>query len=878
MRQLALYPKLPAAQISRETGLQRNADCKRCPQHSGASTVCLKPELAKLGTAERALVVVGEAPIKHEDQIGRPFAGAAGRWLRDRLQKHWDGRVVFDYALRCLPSGEVAEEEIAACRPYLANILQSVRPERILAFGQNAMQSLLGRTVDLGSARKGYGWYFDPEAIEDGAHPWVPVFLLSNPSFALRNRFEGYDLEQDLIYALTRKLPVMEMTEQFVSVVETLEDARFALEKLRASGVCSYDTETSGRMHHAGFMVDAVTFWPKKAKTGFLFDAAINDPAIAAVLKEILVDERIQKTGHNVKYDMTACLADQRIAVMPNGILSCTRLSRKILEADVAADLATAAELVGQGGHKQEAADALKLVEADLTALANEGTQAPLKSGKTRPPYVPKALKRAQVHPTHLQLIRDQIITTRGAAYHYLDPMIRARYNARDAASTDALHTETSERIAKIPGHQAVHDEISVPATRALAWIEHWGFAADRDHVAVFSQYVESKITEEQQRLSGFAQINWNSPAQVSKVLFEDLKLPPPAKRTTTGYSTDAEALAPLVGKHPAVNSLLTLKKYVKLQGNYAAGMLPHIREDGRVHPTFLIDGSETGRLSCANPNLQNIPAPANDKEESDHVGKLARDIFYVPAGFKLLEGDMSQQELRVAAFISGDEVLCAEFLDPKVDIHKRTAATVYGVPESQVTEAQRNLSKRVTFGLIYGKTDHGLSKQLGISLAEAGEIRRAVLSRFKRLAAWIQEQIQYVREHGGVWSWWNGHPHARWRPLYGVADQSEKSFGKKFNAENAAVNGPIQGPAADYVTASLWPVVSWILQTGAPCKVVCTVHDSILVEVRNDFVETLARKMAAIMRSHNSLNVPLVPDFKMGERWGSMEKYKLAA
>lgn len=875
MKKLPLYQVPPVGPVTTLEHVPINSSCKKCELHKSARTVCMRPELVTQQTGKERIAVIGVSPTAaDDDRTGRPFTSTTGRWVREQLKRIPSEAVLLDNAIRC-PMKEFADLEavVDSCRAYLATALAEFRPTRILALGSGATRSLLGRYAPPDSVRRGFGWYLHPDDVDEPVHTFVPVFLLDNPVYALQNRFSTEDLRNDIHYALTTPLPSARFMEQFVYEVETVQDMRACYKACEYAGMFSYDTETSGRAFDKLFRIEALTVWPSGLQHGYKLSTSLDNPEVVALMTQLLSNEHIKKVGHNIKYDMVATLADPRIATFPAGVFSDTRLTRKLLEPEVAADLATAAELVGHGGYKEEARRELSEICRDLNALANEPLRAPTQSGRARKPPALKRLRVHNVRTEHLEALRKETVVAEQLAYHYMTPTVRDTYNGRDAQTTMALHEELYSRLRAEPGRLLVHDKISIPATRALAHIEAWGFLVDQEALYAFDNYLALKLYETERHLKSVADINFNSPKQLGELLFDKLKLPLVKER-----STDASVLKALESKHPIVASLLRHRKLAKLRGTYAKGMIPHIRDDGRIHPTYLIDGAVTGRISCADPNLQNITSPERDEKNSDEqFGKMCRDIFVVPDDYDLFEGDMAQQELRVAAFLSGDETLISEFLAvPPVDIHAKTASVVYGVPIEQVTKAQRTRSKTVTFGLLYGKTDEGLAEQLGITLEEAREIRKTVLGRFKQLAVYLRAMVRRAHSEGGVYTWWDGNERARWRPLYDVAANGPKARPQIFHAENAAVNTPIQGTAADFVTASLWPLVSWIIETRAPAKVVCTVHDSILVECRKDFTPTLARKMHQIMTSHNSGRVPLVPDFKCGPRWGSMKHYEL--
>jgi DNA polymerase-1 len=264
---------------------------------------------------------------------------------------------------------------------------------------------------------------------------------------------------------------------------------------------------------------------------------------------------------------------------------------------------------------------------------------------------------------------------------------------------------------------------------------------------------------------------------------------------------------------------------------------------------------------------MQQIPRPDPNVPESC----MARDMFVAPKGSVLVSLDYSQLELRVAAVLSGDEEMRQVFIDG-VDYHQRTAELIsraaWKIEPHEVTKAHRSAAKAFNFGLMYGMEDSTLAARMGISRSEATVIRAAILGRFKQFARWCEDQRQYVRTHGGCWSYWNGE-RARWRPLFNVANNWD-SGGQK-TALNGAVNTPIQASASDYCLASLVECARWIERDNFPAKLVLTVHDSLVFEVPEQRAEELRDRARATMVGWPSGGVPLVVDAEKGRSWGSM-------
>jgi DNA polymerase-1 len=274
------------------------------------------------------------------------------------------------------------------------------------------------------------------------------------------------------------------------------------------------------------------------------------------------------------------------------------------------------------------------------------------------------------------------------------------------------------------------------------------------------------------------------------------------------------------------------------MRSTYAAGtdgrsgLLAHIRPDGRVHPSILLDGAGTGRTSCTDPNLQNIPRPG------DEWSQPARDCFLAEEGWELLQVDFSQLELRIAGDLSGDPELLGVY-ERDEDIHMIVARMVskmmWSVEPDAVTKEQRAQVKPVVFGKLYGKGDAALARDLKTDIDTARAVIERVFGKFKVLQRWTQERLSESRRSGLAWTYWNGE-RARRRNLWRIGLSDEADFGIRNTAENSSFNTPIQGTASDYCVASMTELVRWIIAERVPARLCLTVHDALLIEVRKDW------------------------------------------
>lgn len=860
MKALPLYPQLPQAPIATEEPEAHDDECLACPHMANARHVCMRPE-GKSG----GVLIVGEWPGKVEDQTGRPFYGAHARYVRDAVKKFWDGPVAYDYALRCAPTNvkktKVKDQHLDACRRFGAKVLDDVRPERIICLGPAAFYAVLGRRPAQLSVRGGYGW-----VIKWGR--WIPVFLVMSPALIMGNRFVRDQFEVDMENALTCKLPTFPADGARTVLVRDGREADRAALKLLQSDWITYDVETHGRLHNPDFRLESVTVLGARGRKAYTWTReALRDKVARAALARVLTSR--DSVTQNGKYDEQAVMCD--LGVEPRALVADTRLMRKLLDPEASATLELLAELVGMGGHKEEAQREVAEVCKELKRIAALKFWNPLTpTGKKRKPPKPP---RWDVPESTLQQLRDGT-EPMAFAYGYVSARTLYRYNALDVWSTREVYRHLTRKMT--PEADRMWREVLRDASRAIRWIEHWGFAADRAAITQFAEYCEGRLAEAKKRLDRYGEVNWNSPKQLAELMFVKLKLPV-VKETDSGLpSTDDDVLEALKGKHPLVDDLRVWRKYSKLNGTYARGMLIHVRGDGRIHPSFLLDGAGTGRLSCSDPNLQNIPRAKGDAD-----AKFARSCFVAPPGYSIFEVDFSQLELRIAAMLSQDEVMIGDFKQG-IDIHRNNAREccfVWGfTPEKwdklskDDQDPYRSQIKTLTFGRLYGKTMKGMARELGCSVQQVEAIDKRIWGRYKRLDAWIKEQLRKARQTGEAWTWWNGE-RARRRPITKIGSQDE---GLRKHAERTSWNTPIQGTAAEFCTASLWPIVRAILEDAVPAKVVCTVHDSILIEVRDDAIDEIAALVHNVMTGWPSMGVPITVEMKVGKSWGDLHDYHL--
>lgn len=422
---------------------------------------------------------------------------------------------------------------------------------------------------------------------------------------------------------------------------------------------------------------------------------------------------------------------------------------------------------------------------------------------------------------------------------------------ARAAAARDLrapLEAALADR-----GLDALHRDLELPLIGVLADMEAAGIRVDPatldDLRREFTARAEA-LAEEIHALAGET-FNILSPQQLGEVLFGKLGLPA-EKKTKTGWSTDASVLESLAARHPIAARVLEYRQVTKLLGTYVDGLRAQIEADGRVRCTFQQTVTATGRLSSADPNLQNIPV-------RDELGRRLRRAFVAAPGHLLLAADYSQIELRVLAHMAGDEALIAAFRRGE-DIHRATAAEVFGVPPEAVDEALRARAKAVNFGIIYGITDFGLSQNIGIGRAEARAFIDAYLARFPGVRRYMDEVVRRARAEGVVRTLTG-----RLRPLPEI---NSRNFVRRQFAERTALNTPIQGTAADIIKTAMVRVHRELAARGLQSRLLLQVHDELILEVPEDELAAARDLVVAAMEGAADLAVPLRVDVKAGPNW----------
>ena len=860
MERLALFKERPRAPVEVEPARAYDAACKRCALAGDSARVC-KPAGRPGG-----LLAVGEGASKHEDESGSPFQDAGGTLLKQLLKKHWQGPVALDLATRCYPAGkEVDEKHVAACRGHLAHTIQTIQPERIVALGPRAIAALTGRAIQPLTVRRGYAW------LEVNGRP-VPIFYLVSEREAHRNRFIARYLEADLAWALSCALPPPRWGAE-VNLVTTPAEAAEAITSMTATAEgFAFDLEWAGFQFSTEnrplvFSASAVC---GDGKVWAWDEAALANRGTYEPLKRVLEDPEQPKGGANVKADCHTLLS---LEVRVQGVTFDTQLMRKVLDTDGSGYLRDLQELVGMGAGK-ERMDAL--VDEACVNIRKEATAAQKRAASKQTSLGFETPSRMVQAARKMGFEFDRYLEEpKSIAYAFVPRDELLAYNATDTLSTARGAANLMLRLSRSPEQQRIWYKVVQPAMRAIARVEQWGVPLDVGATRAFGDYLAMRVNEATVAIRAYGDFDVESPDQLGDVLYGKLGLKVSHHTPTGKPSTDEEALEQLKKQgHPLPAHILTFRHYKKLQG-YTKDWLYRVRPDGRVHPSINLDGARSGRTSSSDPNMQNVPSEKRDPVD----GKLARDCFAAPPGFILMQADYSQLELRVAAELADDDVM-RELFRSGVDFHLGTAKLIsqlaWGIAAEHVTKVHRSGAKEFNFGLLYGKTDRTLAAQLGIPLEAAKAIRKAIFGAFIKLGVWHRRVTQEAKEEGGCWTMWEGE-RARWRPLLDLGNDSEDRRGYYITALNGAVNSPVQGTASDFCIASLARCVETIERGELDAELILPIHDSLMFLVPRRKVDEVALQVRSIMTDFPWCKTPLEVDVEVGERWGSLEKFKEA-
>jgi len=582
------------------------------------------------------------------------------------------------------------------------------------------------------------------------------------------------------------------------------------LEQLENAELFAFDTETTS-LDYSKAEIVGVSFSVTPGKAAYLplaHDYAgvpdqLNRTEVLKKLRPLLENPHKAKLGQNLKYD-THVLAN-------HGITLCGIAHDTMLESYVLNSIAT---------------------KHNMDDLAKEYL------GVTTIHYEDVAGKGAKQ-------ISFQEVTLEQAA----------PYAAEDADITLRLHQVLMAKLQQHPALLSLYSEIEIPLISVLARIESNGVLIDAAMLAQQSLELANHIVAIEQQAHDLAghTFNLGSPKQIQDILYDQQKLPV-LKKTPKGQpSTEESVLQELAVDYPLPKLILDYRSLSKLKSTYT-DKLPQQVDDktGRVHTSYHQAVAATGRLSSSDPNLQNIPIRSEE-------GRKIRQAFIAPKGYKIIAADYSQIELRIMAHLSADAGLLKAFSKGE-DVHRATAAEVFGVAPDQVTTDLRRSAKAINFGLIYGMSSFGLAQQLGLSRSQAQSYIDLYFARYPGVKQYMDSIRDQAREQGYVETLFG-------RRLY-LPEIKSRNAARRQYAERTAINAPMQGSAADIIKRAMISADQWLFQEKPDAKMIMQVHDELVFEVAEDKVDQFADIIRTIMTSVADLNVPLIVDIGIGSNW----------
>ncbi len=600
-----------------------------------------------------------------------------------------------------------------------------------------------------------------------------------------------------------------------VKLIDTAQKLASLKQALDASSLIAFDTETTALDPLQAELV-GLSLAVKEGEGYYIplghkgEQPQLKVSEVIEALTPALTNPSIEKAGHNIKYDALV-LARYGLRVSP---LSFDTMIAEWLTNPASRDL----------GLKDLAGTLLGIRMTHIEELIGRGKN---------------------------QLTMDEVPIAAAAPYA-----------AADAEVTLRLIPLLKEKMQKT-NSTGIFNTIEMPLVPVLLKMEQEGISLDIDFFKRFSAEIGERlrlIEDEVHQAVGHA-FNLNSTQQLSKVLFEDLKLEPPDrnKRTSSGhFSTSAAVLDELKGHHVVVDLLLEYRELSKLKSTYLDALPQQINpRDNRVHTSFNQTGSVTGRLASSDPNLQNIPTRTE-------TGRQVRLGFIAAPGHRLLSVDYSQIELRIVAHMSGDEAMLKAFRDGQ-DIHATTAAAIYDLPLEQVTKEQRRHAKAINFGLIYGMSAFGLSRSTDLTLGEAENFVRDYFEHFPGVKKYL-DQIRVLAARQGYVETMLG----RRRYFPNLANPLNQMM--RNREEREAINAPIQGTAADIMKIAMIRVQRALEESASRARMILQVHDELVLEVPENEIALTSQLVRGIMEAAYKLDIPLLTEARSGVNWGSMQ------
>jgi DNA polymerase I len=804
-------------------GVEYWPECDICPKLcKNTMHVCMEGE----GSDIAPLMIIGEAPGSNEDDLNLPFVGNAGRYLRDTLlvnAKIPESKIRFTNAVRCHPVKNKTPSitEIKRCRRYLEEEIKRIKPKVIAAMGNVPLASMLKSFYKGGSEE---GTSKKSESKVSGILRWHSKKVWLNefncwmvptlhPSFCIRNVHMGSYYSSDQVVAdlkLAWKLantPLPEIIYPETILVDTPAKVNNVLKEMESEEAFAFDIETGGHGRTIDRYVIGCSFCNSKTNIGYYltWEAIEKNATVLKRFKDLLKSKNHYKIMHNGAYEVRV------LGLAHNIYINNVKYF----------DTMAAAHLIDENFSKR-----LK----DLVWIHTYfgGYDIPLEKYKVEHKIVEDYSKI----PLHMLYV----------------------YGAMDAVTTYLLYLVFKKAMER-EKVRPLFDKIVMPVRRVMSDAEMNGFRVDIDR----AQYVHElcnkalKICEENIYEHAGEEFKITSPKQLQYILYNKIGFTP-FKKTKTGYSTDAESMDYLATQpNSEIVHWLKNRSYVNTMNTTHIGQAIEFswKEDGRAHTNYNITGAVTGRASASRPSLHNVPRDG-----------LVRSIYVSSPGCVLVEADLKSAEMAAIAAVSGEYTFIQAF-EKGLDIHAATYRKMKGLPpDAEITDEQRQSAKAVNFGLVYGLTEIGLAKRLGISVEQAYAFINSYFDTMTNVYDWMELQKKYVRTRGYVVSVFG---RKRRIPL-GLSDNKYEVA----RAERQAMNSPIQSCAADYTYIGLIRLRKSILKQKLKSKIIHTVHDCVITDTVDKEINIVkGLTIEAFTTPVRAVPIKMIVEVEAHKRWG---------
>jgi DNA polymerase-1 len=830
---------------------------KTCPEKCPRLDLAIgSPKLPGEGPKNAKIMLVGEAPGQDEDLEGRPFIGSSGQLLNDIFSDVNIDRedIYITNAVKCatpVENKKPGKKDVTACRQHLLEEIKKVKPNVIGCLGAIALEAVLKRT----GITKLQNNVFESKELGIKVVPVLhPAYILRNPS-----AYSSLQKGMELIKRESKKKEKVKVATTYTRHIDaaTPEQIDKVLTQLEKVDAFTFDLETTSLNPLEAKIILVALSW--QVGLGVTIRWKAFSKGQRRRFKKILLSKK-EKVGHNLKFDIQVLLANK---IRIKGPFFDTLPAIALINENI----------------KDKTLDALTLRYLDLGEYwkpLDEFKEAYLKKHKMKiaefkysmiPYEILCVYAQGDADATHRLYIKfKKELTRQGLIKFYnkytlptLQLITQVEFRGIRVNRKKLKKLIKKYRLKVVDSRQSIQNSKSVKKYQKIRYSyasrtfeEKWKKSKTlRSRFPDVQAYIKTRIKDKDW------QFNPQSPKQLREMLFDMMKLPVIKYTDTKQPSTDAEVLNILANNHQVAiaQKIVAHRKLTKFLSTYLESVYEKSALDGRIHPSYLQHRAVTGRLSSENPNFQNIPRDA----------KEFKKCFIVDPGMIIVKADLAQAEFRCWAHYSNDKKMIAD-IESGMDIHRKMASKVFGVPEDEVTKDQRTAAKNCVFGLMYGRGSKAIAAQYGISVEDADEVRTLFFKDYPMAALWLDKQVAHAEEKQFVKTWMG-----RIRRLPEIASDDHMI---KAEAERQAKNSPIQGLASDMNNHFMVMNMKLAKEQNIRCYPFGTIHDANLIQVAEADAKKLIKVMQTVVnKAFPDFKCKMVLDFEVGKTLGTLKE-----